>query len=105
MYRRTPLSIEVKKVLKLLTYTIFGMLIVISIYFFAKTSYTSEKGYLLRENQLKQKELESTNRILKQRALDAQSLKELKRSDVVKEMQEPESKIYVKPKSPLTQKK
>lgn len=104
MYHRIPLSIEVKKVLKLLTYTLLGMLLLSSVYFFAKTSNTAEKGYALRENQLLQKKLESENRILKQQVLDAQSLSRLKKSDVVSEMAQPEKPIYVVPKGPLGKK-
>ena len=105
MYRRIPLSIEVKKVLKLLIYTLLSMLLMASAYFFVKTSMTAERGYMLRENQLRQKALESENRILKRRVLDAQSLFELKKSDVVLDMDEPYSPIYLKPASPLTKKR
>lgn len=103
--RRIPLSIEVRKVLKLLIYTLFGMLIVLSAYFFIKTSYSTEKGYALREGQMLQKNLEAENRILKQRVLDAQSLNELKNSDAVQDMTEPAAPTYVAPKRSPSQQK
>lgn len=105
MYRKIPLSIEVKKVLKMLIYTLCIMLVVLSGYYFLKASGTAGRGYLLRENQLRQKTLESENRILKQQVLDAQSLNYLKRSDVVSEMGPAEKPIYVEPKGPLSQRK
>lgn len=105
MYRRIPLAIELPKVLKLLTFTLLGMLIAISAYFFIKTSSTAERGYSLRENQLRQKELESENRILKQRVLDAQSIGGLRSDNVVKKMEEPAEPIYVAPPSPLSKRR
>jgi hypothetical protein len=105
MYRRIPLSIEVKRVLKLLMATLCGMLIALSVYYFLKSSGTAEKGYLLRENQLRQKTLESENRILKQQVLDAQSIRKLEKSDVVSEMGPAEKPIYVEPKGPLTRRR
>lgn len=105
MYRRIPLSIEVHKVLKMLSFTLLGMLVVVSAYFFVKMTYTAERGYSLKENQLRQRSLESENRILKQRVLDAQSLNELKNSEVVGKMTPPENSVYVKPKGPLSKKK
>lgn len=105
MYRRIPLSVEVKRVLKLLMITLCGMLIIISGYFFLKSSGTAGKGYHLRENQLRQKTLESENRILKQQVLDAQSIKKLEKSDVISEMVKPEKPIFVKPKGPLSRRR
>lgn len=104
MYRRIPLSIEVKKVLKLLMYTLMCMLFAVSAYFFVKTSNTAEMGYQLRENQMKQKTLEAENRILKQHVLDAQSLDEVQSSGVVKKMEQPVQQIFVQPKGPLSRK-
>lgn len=105
MYQRTPLSIEVKKVIKLLSYTMVGLLVATSAYFFIKMSNTAESGYLMRESQLRQQTLEDENRMLKQRLLDAQSLEELQQSNIVKDMQEPESPQYIKPKGPLSQRR
>lgn len=105
MKRRIPLSVEVQKVLKMLTFTLLGMLAVISSYFFIKTTNTAERGYSLRENQLQQRHLESENRILKQRVLDAQSLNEVKNSEVVRDMNPPENPVYIKPKGPLGKKR
>lgn len=85
--------------------TLFGMLVVVSIYFFAKSSTNAEKGYLLKENQLRQKELESQHRILEQQVLDAQSIGKLEKTATVKEMEPPVSTIYVKPRGPLTQRR
>lgn len=102
MYRRVPLSIEVPKVMKLLIYTLMGMLVITSAYFFLKTSNTAERGYSMRENQLRRDTLESENRILKQRLLEIQSVHELQLSDTIKEMEEPANPIYIRPKGPLS---
>lgn len=105
MYRRIPLSIEAKKVLKMLMFTLLLLLVSVSAYFFIKMSSTAEKGYAFRENQLRQKELESENRVLKQQLLEVQTLGELKNSDTIKKMAPPQSQIFVEPKGPLSQKK
>lgn len=102
MYRRIPLSIEVNKVLRLLMITLTVLLFCVSAYFFVKMSDTAKTGHLFEENQWMQKNLESENRILKQRLLDAQSLNGLKASKIFEDMSEPESTIYVKPKGPIS---
>lgn len=102
--RRVPLSIEVKKVLNMLMYTLCSMLIVTSGYFFVKTSSTAERGYSLKENQVEQKKLESENRLLKQQVLEAQSIVELKKSEIVEGMQPPEKKIFIEPRGPISRK-
>lgn len=105
MSLRTPLSIEVKKVLKLLMYTLLGMLLVSSSYIFLKMSTDGQKGYLLREHQSRQRALEGENRLLKKQVLDVQSLSELKVSPILKEMAEPEKSLYVETSRPLTKKR
>lgn len=102
---RIPLSIEVRKVLTLLIYTLVCVLFLLSAYFFIKMSNTAERGYALGENQLRQKDLEFENRFLKQQVLDLQSLKEVKGSNVVKKMIAPESTIFVPPNGPLSKRK
>lgn len=103
--RRIPLSIEVPKVLTMLMYTLLGLLLMTSAYFFIKTSNTAERGYQLRENQFRQRDLESENRILQQRVLDAQALHGLKKSEVFSKMAAPNEQIYVKPPGPLTRRR
>lgn len=102
MYHRIPLSVESKKVLKLLIGTVLGLLISISAYFFIKTSDAAEKGYAIREAQLKLNELESKNRILKQQVLDAQSLGEVQSGGAAKKLEQPEKRIFVEEKGPMT---
>ena len=105
MRNRTPLSIEVKQVLKWLMYTLCGMLLMSSAYFFVKMSNTAEKGYMLRENQIRQKNLESENRILQQQVLEAQSLNTLQSSNTASKLVSPDKPLYVMPKGPLTKRK
>lgn len=103
--RRTPLSYEVSRVLKLLSYTLLTMLVVVSGYFFVKTSSTAEKGYMLEENQLRAKNLESENRLLKERVLNAQSITDLKSSEAIQGMKEPVTTQYVLPRGPLSKRR
>jgi len=105
MYHRIPLSIEVKRVLKLLMATLCGMLVILSSYYFLKSSGTAERGYHLRENQFRQKILEAENRILKQQVLDAQAVTKLEKSDVISDMVKPEKPVFVEPKGPLTRRR
>lgn len=95
---------EVKTVLKWLMYTLLGLMVATSVFFFIKMSGTAEKGYLVRENQFQQQNLETENRILKQRVLDAQSLSGVTGSKTFKEMAPPEGQIYIMSPSPLTRK-
>ncbi|MEK7172195.1 MAG: hypothetical protein AAB739_04770 [Patescibacteria group bacterium] len=99
--QRIPLSVEVRKVLKLLTYTLTALLLLISTYYFVKSTNTAEKGYRLKENQMQKYKLESENKILKQNVLDAQSLNEVQNSDIVEKLQQPEKQIFMEPKGPL----
>lgn len=100
MQTRKTLSFEIKEARNMLIYTLLGMLIIVSAYFFIKTSSSAEKGYLLNENQSIQKDLGSQNRLLKQQLLEAQSISALKSDETVKSMQNPENIIYVKPPEP-----
>lgn len=104
MYRKTPLSMEVRRVLKLLMGTLFGLLVVVSGYFFIKMSNTAELGYVFKENQVKQKQLESENRILKQQVLQLQSINAIEGSDSIKDMQLPQAETYVEPVKPISRK-
>lgn len=105
MRARIPLSIESKKILKLLMYTLSGLLLTTSVYFFAKTSTAGERGYLLEEYRSRLNTLESDNRILKQQLLDAQALSALEESDVVLGLTPPAQPIYVEAKGPLTKRR
>ncbi len=77
------------------------MLLIGSVYYFTQMTDNAEKGYKLRENQLLQKELESKNKMLRQSVLEAQTLNEVKKSDVVSEMIEPALPVFIEPKGPL----
>lgn len=105
MYRRTPLSYEVKKILTMLVYTLLSILVVSSGYFFIKMSDTAENGASFRENQLRQQYLDSENRTLKQQLLEVQSITELKQDPITKAMVEPETTIFVPAKSALSKRK
>lgn len=105
MYRRTPLSHEVKKILTMLMYTLLSILLVSSAYFFVKMSNTAERGYSFRENQLRQQYLDSENRTLKQRLLEVQSITELKQDPITKDMIEPATTIFVPAKSAVSKRK
>lgn len=100
MHHRTPLSIETRKVLRLLSITLLFLLLASSAYYFVKTTNTAEMGFRLRENQIKQKELEDQNRLLKQNVLEAQSIIKLQKDKTVSDMQEPVP-IFVEPIGPL----
>ena len=102
IHHRTPLSVEVRKSLKLLMSTLLGMLVIISAYFFVKMSSTAEQGSAFTETQFKQKTLESENRILKQRVLDAQSIEAIEGSTTTNTMHKPGSPIYLSPPRPIS---
>lgn len=98
---RIPLSLEVKKVLKMLMGTLLVLVLGVSGFYFFKATDTAERGYQLRETDLKKQHLEAENRILKQQVLDAQSLVKLSQSGAVSHMRPQENQIFVKPQAPL----
>lgn len=104
-YKRTPLSVEVNKTTKMLLITLSIMLTSVSVYFFIHMSANAEKGSLVRENQLTQKNLENENRLLKEQVLEAQSLEHIQKSSEVEEMSPAGREVYIKPQGPLTQSK
>ncbi|PIQ77457.1 hypothetical protein COV82_04420 [Candidatus Peregrinibacteria bacterium CG11_big_fil_rev_8_21_14_0_20_46_8] len=97
---RTPLSQEVRKSLNMLMFTLFGMLLAISIYFFLRVTSTAEIGYLMRQNQTVQAQLETENRILKQKVMEAQSITTIKEESVP--LQQPTGTHFVHPRRPLS---
>jgi hypothetical protein len=102
MAHRIPLSFEVNKSLNMLMFTLLMMLLSISVYFFISVTNTAEIGYLIRENQLIQKQLESDNRTLKQQVMKAQSINMIK--DQSRALQEPNGTHFVHPRRPLSSK-
>lgn len=105
MPHRTPLSQEVRTVLKRLLYTLLILLVSVSGYYFLEMSSTAEKGYAFKENQVRQNTLEAENRTLKQQLLEVQSINNLKSTDVVKGMEAPVSETYVEPLRPISKRK
>lgn len=100
-YKRTPLSVEVNKAMKMLTITLFVMLATVSVFFFIHTSANAEKGSVMNANQLQQKTLEDENRLLKEQVLQAQSIENIHTSEEVSSMKESENEVYLKPPEPI----
>ena len=101
-YKRTPLSVEVNKALRMLLVTVTLLLVGVSAYFFVHMSVRAEKGSLVRENQLTQQQLEDENRLLKEQVLEAQSLDHIQSSDEVDGMEPADNEVYMEPFGPLS---
>lgn len=94
--RRTPLSLEVKKIFKALLITLFLFLILSSTIFLFSRSSAAQKGYQLRSMELQHSRLRSEFQEMDQRVLEASSTRAILESKTVKNMEPTESPYYLK---------
>jgi len=87
---KTPLSEEVNKVIKWLMMTLLIMLVSSGAIFLWGMSTTAQDGYSLVQSSTVHDTLETENRTLKLRVLEAQAFKNMQDSDVFGAMEKPE---------------
>ncbi|MFH1533919.1 MAG: hypothetical protein ABID64_03230 [Nitrospirota bacterium] len=100
-HRRTPklpkgaLHAEAKKTVKALIVTLSLMIVALSIGFFITTNDSTQKGYTLQQQKLKNEHLKSENTSLITKITQATAFSKIESSDKVDEMEEETEKNYV----------
>ncbi|MCC6643124.1 hypothetical protein IT411_00050 [Candidatus Peregrinibacteria bacterium] len=92
---RTPLSVEIKKSISMLLFTLLAIIILVSIVYLLNSSQTSQKGNSLKQQQLQKEQLQGKSHDLIQLLINAQSFKNIENSDLVKSMVKPDKPVYL----------
>ncbi len=101
--RKATLSQEIKKSIYLLMFTLLGIIILLSIVFLLNTSQSTEKGYVLQQEQVDKENFLSQSRDLLEKIIQAQAYKTIEAKIAGKNMQTPQSLTYVQdPNAPTT---
>jgi|WetSurMetagenome_2_1015567.scaffolds.fasta_scaffold195754_2 hypothetical protein len=93
--RKNTLSQEVKKSIFMLVFTLLGLIVILSIVFLLNTSQSSQKGYILNQEQLKKEQLNLQNRDLVNKIIQAMTYNRIDASPIRQSMQQPETIQYV----------
>jgi len=94
--RRNTLSQEVKKSIYLLVFTLLGIIVILSIVFLLNTSQSSQKGYILQQQQIKKEQLTLQNHDLVNKIIEAMTFQRIQDSPIIKAMLKPENPTYIK---------
>ena len=98
--KKIPLSQEVKRSIYLLIFTLLALIVILSIVFLLNTSQSTQKGYILKKEQIDKEAYLLRNRELINKIIEAQAFKSIEESNLVKKMQKPENPIYIKQTNP-----
>lgn len=93
--RKKPLSGQVKKVISLLIFTLLFLIVILSIVYLLNTTQSSQKGYTLKQEQLRKDDLQLENRGLVQNIIQAMSFDKIEQSEIVKSMTKVENPLYI----------
>lgn len=92
---KTPLSLEIKKSIYMLGFTLLCIIILVSIVYLLNSSQSTQKGYSLKQDQLQKDALVEQSNDLVRKIIDAQSYTTIEKSNLVKSMVKPEKPVYV----------
>jgi len=92
---RTTLSHEVKRAVIWLVFGLVLITVVLSVVFLLNTSNSAQKGYIHSQLQLQNKELETINKDLRMKVLQARSILYLESLEKIGRMLTPEKKTYI----------
>jgi hypothetical protein len=95
IHRKNPLSREVKRSIFMLFFALLGIIVVLSIVFLLNTSQSSQKGYVLQQEQLKKEQLILENHNLINKIIEAMTYNRIEQSPLLKSMQKPENLLYL----------
>jgi hypothetical protein len=93
--RKNTLSQEVKKSIFMLIFTLLGLIVILSVVFLLNTSQSSQKGYILNQEQLKKEQLTVKNHELVNKIIEAMTYARIETSPVKQAMQPPETLEYI----------
>jgi hypothetical protein len=94
--RRSTLSQDIKKSIYLLVFTLLGIIVILSIVFLLNTSLSSQKGYILQQEQIKKEQLTLQNHDLVNKIIEAMTFQRIQDSPIIKGMLKPENPSYIK---------
>ncbi len=98
--KKIPLSQQVKKSIYLLVSTLLSLTVLLSIVFLLNTNQANQKGYIIKKEEVDQEKFEFLKRELTDKITEAQSLKNIEKITIEKEMQKPENPTYIEKKKP-----
>jgi hypothetical protein len=93
--RKKTLSQEVKKSIYMLIFTLLSIIILLSIVLLLNTNHEYQKGYTLKEQQIKKEDLESQNRALINQIINATIYSKIENNPLLKNMIKAEKPIYI----------
>lgn len=94
--RRSTLSQDVKKSIYMLVFTLLGLIVILSMVFLLNTSQSSQKGYVLQQQQSKKEQLTVQNHDLVNKIIEAMTFQRIQDSPIIKGMIKPENPTYIK---------
>ena len=92
---KSTLRAETQKTIHSLIITLTVMIAVLGITLLAATNSGSQRGYTLKQLDLKNRDLMSINEGLKTKITNTTSFREIEGQDIIDTMSEPESKDYI----------
>ena len=96
IHRKKTLSQEIKKSIYLLICTLLGIIVLLSIVFLLNTSQSTQKGYILQQEQIDKENFLSLNRALIEKIIQAQAFKTIQSKILGKNMLPPPDLTYIK---------
>jgi hypothetical protein len=100
--RKNPLSHDVKRSIFQLIFALLGIIVLLSIVFLLNTSQSSQKGYILQQEQNKKEQLTLQNHELINRIIEAMTFQRIQDSPIIKAMLKPENPVYIQDKGNTT---
>jgi hypothetical protein len=94
---KRPFSVEIKKSIYMLIFTLLAIIVMVSIVYLLNSSQTNQKGYSLEEAQLQKDTLTEESNKLVSKIIQAESSKSIEGSDQVKQMVPPDNTVYFDP--------
>lgn len=93
--KRTPLSKEIKKSITWLMFTLVFLTVILSIVYLLNTTQSSQKGYQLKQEQIRKEQLELQKRDLVNKIIEAMSFHKIENSEIVSSMLKAETTLYI----------
>jgi hypothetical protein len=92
---RTPFSMEIKRSIYMLIFTLLAIIVLVSIVYLLNSSQSTQKGYSLKQQQLEKDTLVEQSHDLVRKIIQAQSFSNIENNALVKAMIKPETPVYL----------
>ena len=93
--KKMPFSQEVKKSISMLIFTLLTIIVLLSITFLLNTSQSTQKGYILKQEQIDQENYLLQNRDLINKIIQIQAYKYLEDNPIIKQMVPPSTIDFI----------